>query len=185
MGERKEDIRLIARNARRLERLTENILDVTRIESQSLRLEKEPLNLKDIVLNVLEDYEDQIKGNGVKMNYQPDNVFVHGDRERLSQVLSNLVGNALKFTHEGAIDVAVKKKEEQVTVSVHDTGTGVDAEILPRLFTKFATKSDRGTGLGLYISKSIVEAHGGKIWAENNEGGKGTTFYFSLPSESG
>jgi two-component system sensor histidine kinase VicK len=184
MGERREDIRLIARNARRLERLTENILDITRIESQSLKLEKEPVNLKDVVLNVLEDYEDQIKAGGVRVNYQPDNVFVQGDKERLSQVLSNLVGNALKFTHEGAIDIAVEKKGQQMTVSVRDTGDGVDSEMLPRLFMKFATKSEKGTGLGLYISKSIIEAHGGKIWAENNKD-KGATFTFSLPSESG
>jgi signal transduction histidine kinase len=107
---------------------------------------------------------------------------VNVDKARIIQVLSNLLGNALKFTKEGNIFISIKKiNEEQVNVSIKDSGTGIDQEILPRLFEKFATKSDEGTGLGLYISKNIVEAHGGKIWAENNSDGRGSTFYFTLP----
>jgi signal transduction histidine kinase len=96
--------------------------------------------------------------------------------------LGNLLANAVKFTKEGAISVSIEKKDTQVIVSIKDTGTGIDPEIYSRLFTKFTSKSVTGTGLGLYVSKGIVEAHGGRIWAENNaDGRKGATFYFSLP----
>jgi signal transduction histidine kinase len=114
-------------------------------------------------------------------------IFIEADKHKLNQVISNLLSNAVKFTKEGAISITLEKKEEDnshddvVIVSVKDTGNGIDPEILPRLFTKFATKSNTGTGLGLFISKSIIEAHGGKIWAENNKDSNGATFYFSIP----
>jgi signal transduction histidine kinase len=111
-------------------------------------------------------------------------IFVEADKDRITQVVSNLLSNALKFTKEGKINVNVKEKtvNKQVIVSIKDTGYGIDREMIPRLFTKFASKSSEGTGLGLYISRSIVEAHGGTIWAEDNDDGtKGTTFSFSLP----
>jgi signal transduction histidine kinase len=117
--------------------------------------------------------------------------FIEADKERISQVISNILSNAIKFSEsddndEEKIFVNVEKKTmnnhgSEVIVSVKDVGTGIDPEILPRLFTKFASKSATGTGLGLYISKNILEAHGGKIWAENNPDGKGATFSFSLP----
>jgi two-component system, OmpR family, sensor histidine kinase VicK len=114
-----------------------------------------------------------------------DSVFVQADRGRLNQVISNLISNAIKFTKEGSIVVNAKKQENEnkVIVSVKDTGIGIHHDVLPRLFQKFATKSYQGTGLGLYISKSIVEAHGGEMWAENNPDGKGkgAVFYFTLP----
>ena len=97
------------------------------------------------------------------------------------------MSNAIKFTKEGSIHVTTEKKTGNndgnnfVVISVVDTGTGIDPGILPKLFSKFTTKSDMGIGLGLYISKNIVEAHGGTIWAENNTNEKGATFYFSLP----
>ena len=112
--------------------------------------------------------------------------FVVADKGRISQVLSNLVGNAMKFTKSGTISVSIEevKKDEykkEFVAVVKDTGTGIDSDIMSRLFTKFVSKSQTGTGLGLFISKSIVEAHGGRIWAENNPDGKGATFRFSLP----
>ena len=115
-----------------------------------------------------------------------DITFVNADKARIIQVLSNLLGNALKFTKEGNIIINIKKinEDQQVMVTIKDSGTGIDPEILPRLFTKFATKSEEGTGLGLFISKSIVEAHGGKMWAENNSNGIGATFYFTLPLDT-
>jgi signal transduction histidine kinase len=105
---------------------------------------------------------------------------VQGDRERITQVISNLVSNAIKFTSEGSVSIFIEEKDGNAVVDVKDSGTGINADILPRLFEKFATGSDKGTGLGLYISKNIVEAHGGKIWADNNKDG-GATFAFSLP----
>jgi signal transduction histidine kinase len=117
----------------------------------------------------------------VTIHYNPKDIFVVADKGRLTQVLFNLLGNAVKFTEKGNIFVDVEEKADQLVVNIRDTGRGIHSEILPRLFTKFATKSERGTGLGLFISKSIVEAHGGKIWAQNNVNESGATFKFSLP----
>jgi signal transduction histidine kinase len=181
----------IYRNAKRLQRLTEDILDVTRIDSQSLRLNKEKFILNDLVSSIVEEYKYEIRSdNRVNIRYSPteDNngVTVYVDRYRIAQVISNLVDNAIKFTKEqgGSVSINIKRKENDswVIVSIKDTGSGIDPEIMLRLFTKFSSKSFKGTGLGLYISKSIVEAHGGRIWAENNVDGKGATFSFSLPS---
>ena len=97
-------------------------------------------------------------------------------------MLSNLLSNAIKFTNEGTVIVAAVSNNKEIVVSLSDTGPGIDSEILPRLFTKLATKSDTGTGLGLFISKSIIQGHGGRIWGKNNYPvGKGATFAFSLP----
>src|SRR5215211_715194 len=183
---------VISRNAKRLQRLTEDILDVTRIESQSLRLKKEKFILNDLVLSIIEEYKKEIgddNKSNIKLLYNPiedNNIIVEADRYRITQVTSNLMDNAIKFTKEGGggtVSINIKKKESNswVIVSVKDTGGGIDPEIMPRLFTKFTSKSFKGTGLGLFISKSIIEAHGGKIWAENNIDGKGATFSFSLP----
>jgi two-component system, OmpR family, sensor histidine kinase VicK len=184
---------VISRNAKRLQRLTEDILDVTKIESQSLHLKKQRFSLNDLILSVISEHRSQIEReqNNMKIIFtgKDDDFNIEGDKGRISQILSNLLSNAIKFTkEEGSIIVSAEQKEEEddnkkvVFISVKDTGIGIDSEILPRLFTKFASKSERGgTGLGLYISKSIVEAHGGKIWAENNPDGKGATFAFSLP----
>jgi signal transduction histidine kinase len=182
---------IITRNAKRLQRLTEDILDVTKIESHSLKLNKERFNLNDLISSIIEDYRNHIKKDNiaVKLLYEPNNkdniIFVEADRGRLIQVISNLLDNAIKFTKEGTISIITEEKDNKVVVSVKDTGTGIDPEIFPRLFSKFVTKSERGgTGLGLFICKNIVEAHGGKIWVESNDiydGKKGATFTFSLP----
>jgi signal transduction histidine kinase len=183
------------RNAHRLQRLTNEILDVTRIESQTLKLNKDKFSLKDLIHNIVEDFKNDIqkKGSKVVLLYEPEDILVvEADKERITQVISNLLNNAIKFTKEGSISINVVKKrngngkdkgQEEVTVSIEDTGTGIDSQILPRLFSKFATNSniDGGTGLGLFISKSIIEAHGGRMWAENNNDGKGATFTFTLP----
>ena len=193
----------IVRNARRLGRLTNDILDVTKIESQSLNLKKEQFNLKDVISNTIEDIVaniDFIKNiqqkNMIKLLYQPYDIFVEADKARITQVISNLLNNAIKFTEAkekdgraGTISISVKNIEAEALVSVTDTGIGIDPEIMPRLFSKFTSKSYQGTGLGLFISKSIIEAHGGRIWAENNkiikdgrgQVEKGATFTFSLP----
>jgi two-component system, OmpR family, sensor histidine kinase VicK len=183
-----ELLNVITRNAKRLQRLAEDILDVTRIEGQTLSLNKELFNLNDIIVQSIQDRENQIDkfdGN-MKIMYGPreSDVFVVADRGRLTQVICNLLDNAIKFTNEGTISINLEKKDSQeVILSIKDTGTGIDSQLLPRLFSKFATKSELGgTGLGLFIAKSIIEAHGGKIWAENNaDTGKGATFSVSLP----
>jgi two-component system, OmpR family, sensor histidine kinase VicK len=197
---------VIYRNAFRIHKLTKNILDVTRIESQTLNLDKTRFNLKDLIKSLLEDLQPKLiadsMNNKVKVVYtlkriegevdnHSDSAFVQADRDRIAQVISNLLDNALKFTNQGLVSVALSTTKEykqgengkEVLVSVEDTGTGIDPEIFPRLFTKFSSKSFSGTGLGLYISKSIIEAHGGKIWAKNNNDEKrpGAMFCFTLP----
>src|ERR671921_821253 len=182
-------IDVISRNAKRLRRLTEDILDVTRIESKSLKLHKEQFNLNDVIVNTIDDIKINRyfnnKKNDIKILYDSDkDIFVKADKERLSQVIFNLLSNAIKFTsgEGGNISIISEKKDNQLIVSIKDTGSGIDPDILPRLFSKFVTKSFEGTGLGLFISKSIIEAHGGKIWAGNNSNGKGATFSFILPT---
>jgi signal transduction histidine kinase len=121
--------------------------------------------------------------NSVKILYEPKDILLEADRYRISQVISNLLSNALKFTINGTINITAEKEDGHTLVSIKDTGTGIHSELMPRLFSKFASKSFSGTGLGLFISKSIVEAHGGKIWAKNNiEEESGATFTFSLPT---
>jgi two-component system, OmpR family, sensor histidine kinase VicK len=183
-----EYIDVIVRNAKRLRRLADDILDVTKIESQLLQLKKEGINLNEMILNLLTDYQIQIKkmNDNVKLEFvstKDNNIFVDADRERLSRVFDNLINNAVKFTKEGTVTITVGKKEEskEVVINIKDTGIGIDPELLPRLFSKFATKSHQGTGLGLFISKGIIEAHGGRVSAQNNPDGKGATVAFSLP----
>jgi two-component system sensor histidine kinase VicK len=203
---RDQMIQAISRNALRLQRLTNDILDVTRIESQTLNLNKEQFNLGDLITCIVEDHRRQIDQNknnirivhNTRLKRKNSSIIVYADRGRIAQVLSNLLSNAIKFTLEKKekgqvvyVSAAVshnRKNNDQgeVIVSVKDSGEGIHPDIFPRLFTKFTTKSFTGTGLGLFISKSIVEAHGGKIWAENNDNdnGKGATFTFSLPIEN-
>ena len=195
-GEEQEYMEIIMRNARRLQRLTQNILDVTKIESHSLNLDKELFDLNDLVSRIVMEYADRIErtevGKDVKLVHMrnKETVVVEADKERLNQVILNLLSNAIKFTKEGTIDISERKRvenkdgimKEEAIVMVIDTGSGIDPEIMTKLFSKFTTKSQQGTGLGLYVSKCIIEAHGGKIWAENNSvGKKGAMFAFSLP----
>jgi two-component system, OmpR family, sensor histidine kinase VicK len=188
-----EYLDVIIRNAKRLQQLADDILDVTKIESQSLKLKNERFDLQELVTAIVNEYSQLIiKSNkNVKLEYRlkqeqknTSSFFVYADRVRISQVLTNLLTNAIKFTNEGDIIVTAEihdGNKNSIVVRVKDNGAGIDSEILPQLFTKFASKSFQGTGLGLFISKSIIEAHGGKMWAENNSDGKGATFYFSLP----
>ena len=190
---REEMLNAISRNAIRLQKLTNDILDVTRIESQTLNLNKENFDLIDLIGNIVEDYRSQIEKDNNNNNFNLELLYnkpsvnsfliVEADRERVSQVISNLLNNAIKFTKQGVISITAieEKGSNEVIVKVQDTGQGIDSGILPRLFTKFATKSFTGTGLGLFISKSIIEAHGGMMWAENNPDGKGANFAFTLP----
>ena len=186
-------LEVIIRNAKRLKRLTDNLLDITKIESQSLLLKKEKLNLNILIAEVLKDYVNKQKNQQkIEIVYDfkhKEDINIEADRDRLVQVIHNLLDNALKFTtqNQQMIFVIIDKKnegkeKEEVIVSVKDTGEGISNKILSKLFTKFATSDPTsGTGLGLYICKNIIEAHGGRIWAENNSGEKGAIFSFTLP----
>jgi signal transduction histidine kinase len=182
---RDEAMKVIARNSERLDRLTSAILDVTRIEGQKLTLNREKFNLSEVLSCTVEDAKSTIDDSNVKFEHStPGNIVVEADRGRISQVISKLLDNAVKFTKRGAIYISEETKDGQAVVSIKDTGTGIDPEIMSMLFTKFTTKSQTGTGLGLFIAKSIIEAHGGRIWAENNEDGKGATFIFRVPLQT-
>ncbi|HYG00165.1 MAG TPA: sensor histidine kinase [Candidatus Saccharimonadales bacterium] len=189
----REQVSSIIRNAKRLRRLASDILDITKIESQSLKLNKEQFNLNDIILSSISDIKAQLLSSNPEqlenliIVYEPKDVFVFADKNRITQVLFNLLSNSIKFTERGSIEIIVKIENDSagikyVVVSIRDTGQGIDGDILPRLFTKFASKSFEGTGLGLFISKSIVHSHGGKIWAVNNLD-LGATFYFKIPQQ--
>jgi two-component system, OmpR family, sensor histidine kinase VicK len=191
-----EMLEVTIRNAKRLQTLTNDILDVTKIEGRSLELNKEEFNLNDVVINAMNDItlgRDFLNNEKIKLSYNPhQDILIQADKGRISQVISNLLTNAIKFTTEGTILISVEKDKSRsnnnnnnkaIIVSVKDSGQGIDSSILPRLFTKFASKSYKGTGLGLFISKGIIEAHGGKIWGQNNPDGGGATFSFSLPLE--
>ena len=183
----------VVRNAKRLQRIADDIIDVTKIESQSLNLNKEQLNLNHVITNIINNYNTLIvKGSyKVKLNFTPfkETLLIESDKERISEVVSNLLSNAIKFTKEGEIFVFTTEKKEETNnnnnnyalVTVRDNGAGIDPEILPNIFSKFITKSFEGLGLGLYISKNIVEAHGGKISGKNNDNGIGAEFEFTLP----
>jgi signal transduction histidine kinase len=201
-------INSIIRNTKKLMSLTTNVLDITRIETNSLSLHKEAVDLRLFLLEHMMDYEKHVMNDneggyirhlGNEERYRSrldfsqlnkhgscDSYLAEVDRSRVSQVISNLLDNALKFTNEcEMIEMEIKREvmncQKYAVITIRDNGRGIHTEILPKLFTKFATKSEKGTGLGLFICKNIVEAHGGRIWAKNNGDGKGATFSFSLP----
>ena len=187
--EKDELIEIIQRNAKRLQTLTANILDITRIESQTFQLEKERFNIYELLSDVIKDFTERIKSDNKNVRLVYDrkdtdhHIIVEADKGRITQVLLNILNNALKFTNEGQIIIRAHESnnKKEIIVSITDTGTGINKDIFAKLFSKFVTKSSQGTGLGLYISKSIVEAHGGRIWAENNADRRGATFMFTLP----
>jgi signal transduction histidine kinase len=195
-----ESIDAITRNAIRLQKLVNEILDITRIESKSLKLTTERLNLNQIVASIIEEYSSLIDSGKLLLKYDAKDGDIHviGDKARITQVISNLVDNAIKFTKEGFIAINIRIMDGNFAlVSITDTGSGIDPKVLPRIFDKFATNSDQGLGLGLYISKNIVEAHSGKMCAHNNNDlsngcpfdkyhphiNKGATFSFTLRTD--
>jgi two-component system sensor histidine kinase VicK len=202
----KELLDVIARNARRLKKLSEDVLDVLKIESNLLNLNKEHFAIKELIQNIINNYKNELQKN-INITFMvSDDFFIYADKIRISQVISKLINNSIKFSsdekEEGKISIIVKKKtiyknnsdsvsssdcsnSHMVVIMIKDNGIGIDEETLPGLFTKFTTTSFQGIGLGLFISNNIIEAHGGRIWAENNKDGEqGATFSFSLPIDS-
>jgi signal transduction histidine kinase len=188
--ESKEMLKGLSKNASRLQGLINDVLDVARIEGGAMHLQRSEADIEEIIRAALSDAESQAKaiGSRAELTYEPavnkDTTLpteINLDKERILQVLANLLSNALKFTKEGKIEVDAERHGQSIVIKVKDSGTGIDPEIFPKLFEKFASKSEKGTGLGLFISKNIIEAHGGRIWAENNTDGKGATIAFSLP----
>lgn len=215
-GGGEEFIDIIIRNAKRLQSLSENILDITKFETGTLKLNKEKFNINQKIRNIINDIK--LKENAIQISFDnpKDPILVEADSMRIYQVMSNLLTNALNSTKKRSIcgsdsnssiqgdcntitvSTTIKKStddyernndnnsikgnhDDEVIISIRDRGTGIDSDIQDKLFSKFVTKSDEGSGLGLYISKGIIEAHRGKIYAENNSDGNGATFTFSLP----
>jgi signal transduction histidine kinase len=193
----------VVKDAKKLSYLNEKILDVTKFESKLFKPNKEVFSLNELIVNVIKELE-HILDDAKKINFEyhfDTEYLVDADSRRIGQVISNVIDNSIKSISEqgtGRGVISISTNIEKITstlpnlgddyypqymiiVSIKDTGIALDNEILPRLFTKFATKSFQGTGLGLYLSKNIIEAHGGKIWAENNKDGFGATVSFSLP----
>lgn len=195
IGSNNSKIEIILRNARRINKLTNDILDVSRIKSNTFRLQKEQVSLKKIIEESIQDVIFKMAENkshnlkiAIDSKLPEGKDEISADRGRLNQVFANLLDNAVNFTDQGTITVSLQQGTDPgfIEVRVTDTGKGIDPAIRPRLFEKFATKSEKakGTGLGLYLCKAIVEAHGGRIWAEDNIGaGNGAVFAFSLPTQ--
>ena len=185
---------VIMRNAKRLQRLSCDILDVSKIESCLLKISKSKIDLNEKIKNVINDVEngyDDRNNSNVKIIFEPkETIIVYADKDRIYQVLSNLLNNAIKFTKNGTVTINTSiangnnnnaNNDKEAVVTIMDTGSGITPETMQKLFSKFVTTSSHGTGLGLFISKGIIEAHGGRIWAENNSNGVGSSFSFSLP----
>ena len=183
---------IVIDNAKKLHALSENILDITRMEGNLVRLNKELFDINQLIVDVVKNFESSIRKDK-EITFQYDNVkkcFIYADEHRIAQVISNLLDNSIKFILDkkgGLISITVEQMKEEgkeiIVVCVKDNGEGIHPEIFPRLFTKFATKSFYGTGLGLFICKNIIKMHGGKIWAQNNEEANGASFLFSIPSD--
>jgi signal transduction histidine kinase len=193
IGDRKE-IRGIIYNAKRLDQLAGNILEGAKIENQTLQLDYGQFNLKDILTDIIDDYNNLLtikESKDVKLRYEPKDILIVADKVRVGRVISNLLNNAIKFTSRGEITISVIELKHnnnddddgngEIQINIKDTGTGLSPAILPKLFSKFVSTDSGGTGLGLFVSKNIVEAHGGKIYAQNNDDGIGAMFSFTFP----
>ena len=185
LGNESTELSAIMRNAVRLQRLAENVLSAARIDSESLKLNYGQFNLDSVISQIIREEEPAIRGRDIRLVFIPEasDVTVNADENRIGQVLSNLLENAIKFTKEGRIMLHSSTEGDTATVTISDEGPGIDPQMFPLLFSKFASKSSRGTGLGLFISKKIVEAHGGKLEARNvtTPGQRGAIFSFTLP----
>jgi signal transduction histidine kinase len=179
---------IIFRNAKRLRSLTDAILDAASIDSGSLKLNKEVFDIQEVVSTILSEGSYAAESKQIQLVLESaGKAPVFADKTRIAQVIRNLLDNALKFTDSGKIEVSLQDKAGETIIQVRDTGAGIDPEILPKLFQKFVKGSAGGTGLGLFISKKIIEAHGGRIWVESKESNHapaGTTFLVSLPKIS-
>lgn len=177
-------VEAILRNAKRLQTISKNLLDLSRIENYSMNLDLEYFDLCTLINSTIDDMIPSLTKDyqNLKITRPTTHVFVNADKDRITQVICNLLSNAIKFTSNGEILVGIEKKINEAIVTVRDAGLGISQQILPILFSKFVSASPQGLGLGLFITKNIVEAHGGHIWAQNNHDGKGATFKFTLPT---
>jgi signal transduction histidine kinase len=184
--QQEELLRIIINNAKKLHFLTNNLLDVARIDENLFSLELQQFDIVELANEVIKEVRNQITNKKIKIDLQSNekSLNVIGDKIRLNQVFLNLINNSIKYTDEGDILVYIKRDSNNDTmalVQIKDTGLGIQENVKQKLFSKFTKGTKVGTGLGLFICKNIVESHGGKIWAENNTD-KGATFSFTVPT---
>ena len=186
--QRKKVYDSLNRNYHRIEKLLDASFDLSRIRRGLFELNKEPNNLEEIVENIANDMTKYVEKNNLIItfvkegNEAPDNVMV--DADRIDQVLRNLIENSVKFSNDGEIIVTLKTTPSEYIVAIKDEGMGIDPDDFDQIFELFWRRrkiQSRSLGLGLYISKSIIELHQGKIWVESEGEGTGSTFYFSIP----
>jgi signal transduction histidine kinase len=181
-------VRIIIKNAKKIKFLTDNILEAARIDSQLLILNKEEFDLVELVKDLLKDLKNQIRDKKISLilKCNEDSILLVADKLRINQVFLNLINNAINIVKEGEIIVSLERQDNNNTLLIRiiDNGPGIPSDIKDKLFMKFVTGSKSGTGLGLYICKNIIEKHGGKIWADNNNNNKGANFNFTLPISS-
>lgn len=182
----------LAASAKRFSVLTEELLAISSVEKGTLTLRKTKLDFIDLAKEMVEEFQPMAQEKNLILSLSKlvtKTLPIFADELKIRLVLSNLLDNAIKFTEQGSITVLLKEKKKEIVVSVIDTGIGIAADEIPQLFTKFhrvdkGLETIPGTGLGLYICRLIIEAHGGRIWVESEEG-KGSTFSFSLPISKG
>jgi two-component system sensor histidine kinase VicK len=194
-----EMINIISGSVKNLQKLTKDMLDAAKFENQSLKISKKRINLTETIKTLINNFSirnDNNPNNNSKVqidfktiqqkNSDYFSLFVKADKDRIAQVIFNPLNNAVKFSHKNSkikVTLSLQKKDKKnyALIKIKDSGNGIDSSILPIIFTKFVSTSKDGTGLGLYLCKSIVEDHGGRIWAENNKDNNGATFAFTLP----
>ena len=186
----RDSLMRVHRQSKRLAALINDLLDISRIEAGRIEMKREPTSILEIAKQRFDEIKPQADEKSLQFSLiAPDSLpLTYGDGERIGQVLINLMGNAIKFTPEkGRVVVKLKSDGKIIHVEVIDDGFGVPIENRQKVFEKFYqhddihTRQQGGTGLGLSIAKSIVEVHGGRIWVDDGEGGRGSNFQFVLP----
>ena len=181
--QKNELLKIISRNARKLDIMTNNILDYARMENNIFNLNVEYFDIVQVIKELLSDYTIQVNKKHIRLELDTTSqkIMIKADKIRMIEVLDNLLSNSIKFTERGEIVISIRETEEYIIIKFIDTGSGIDEEDLEKIFSKFYTTDKLGTGLGLYISRIIVEKHLGRIKGRNNENGVGSTFTIELP----
>jgi signal transduction histidine kinase len=186
--EPKEKIERILESSNNLVLVVEDLLNVSKIEQGGMKYEMTKLDFSELVIGVIKDLSVTAENKGLKFinNISHNKKYsVNGDKDKLRQVLINLVDNSIKYTKEGQIEVSIKEENNKIILSIKDTGMGVSKENINTLFSKFFREDKKdlnmsGSGLGLYLVKEIIDAHKGRVWIESDGAGKGSTFFVEL-----
>src|SRR5690606_34376031 len=191
-GKTKEAIEVIFESSQRLVNIIEDFLNITRIELGKMKYEMDEFDLSKMVSRLVEEYTPNAKKKGVSLKVETVGKYLaYGDLGKINQVISNMIDNAIKYTMDGSIIVKIKKEGGKILVTVKDSGVGLSEADIAKLFQKFVRAEGAGqvnisgTGLGMFVAKQIIEAHGGKIKAESAGKGKGSTFIMELPDKIG